>query len=146
MSCCMFEMAGERIRDLLTPVALSAAKIEPRHVRGTTIERHSVHEVLMYHRAHTLSLLHHALRGRDQDNASGSASGGKQRDAGRRHFVTLVRVERPNQAKVSCGAATELKEKWITGEVMEARLCCTVCFQVGIGKRMSLPLDLQWHV
>jgi hypothetical protein len=102
MSCCMFEMAGESVRDLLTPTALSAAHIDPRHVRAAAIERHDVHEVLMFHRSHTLSLLHQALRGRTgahQSRTGTPSSGGRGRDATRRHFVTLVRVERPNQAK-----------------------------------------------
>jgi hypothetical protein len=95
MSCCMFEVSGESVRDLLTSTALQAAKIDPRHVRASTVERHEVHEVLMYHRNHTLSLLHHALRNR----ASSSARETGKREAARRHFVTLVRVERPNQGK-----------------------------------------------
>lgn len=89
MSCCMFEVCGDTIHDLVTPAALSAAGIRADCVRSSTLERQPVREVLLYHRHHTFSLLHHAMALR-KHNKTGQERG---------HFVTVVRVERPNVGK-----------------------------------------------
>lgn len=85
MSCCIFEVCGDEIHDLVTPAALAAAEIREDSVRVSTLERQEVKEVLLHQRHQSFALLHHAMRLR-KANARG-------------HFVTVVRVERPNQSK-----------------------------------------------
>jgi kinesin family member 5 len=91
MSCCMFEVCGDKIVDLITPSALEAADIRTDFVRTSSLERQDVQEVLLYHRHHTFTLLHHAMRQRKQRHVTDGTERG--------HFVTVVRVERPNQSK-----------------------------------------------
>ncbi len=92
MSCCMFEVHGEAIRDLIDPAALAAADIRDDCVRLSKLERMDVREVLIHQRQHTFTLLSHAMKQRRARLAAASPG-----DRG--HFVTVVRVERPNQAK-----------------------------------------------